>query len=64
MIDIKEKEFCFVIDADNVQLAPTSVNKGGYLIRKNRARLVQNYPIVIQLNRVVQNPVCDTVLGG
>jgi len=38
-------------------------NKGWYLIRKGRARLVEQFPLVIQLLKVVDNPVCEAVAG-
>ena len=63
MIEIKSKEFCFVIDADGKQLAPTTVNRGWYLIRKNKAKLVERFPLVIQLNRVINNPICNIICG-
>lgn len=47
-------EYCFVIDKDNQPLAPTKVNKGWYLIRKNRAKLKSKYPMVIQLEKKVK----------
>lgn len=48
-------EYCFVIDKDNQSLAPTKVNKGWYLIRKDRAKLKSKYPMVIQLNKKVES---------
>lgn len=47
-------EYCFVIDKNNQSLAPTKVNKGWYLIRKNRATLKSKYPMIIQLNKEVK----------
>ena len=47
-------EYCFVVDKDNQPLAPTKVNKGWYLIRKNRAKLKSKYPMVIQLEKKVK----------
>jgi len=46
-------EYCFVVDKNNRPLAPTKVNKGWYLIRKNRAVLKSKYPMVIQLQKEV-----------
>ena len=60
---VVDKDYCFVIDADGKQLAPTRANKGWYLIRKKRARLVERFPLVIQLYKVVDNPLCETVVG-
>lgn len=33
-----KKEYCFVVDKNNHPLAPTKINKGWYLIRKNKAK--------------------------
>ena len=60
---VVDKEYCFVIDAEGKRLAPTSANKGWYLIRKKRARLVERFPMVIQLNKVVDNPLCEAIVG-
>lgn len=48
-------EYCFVIDKNNRPLAPTKVNKGWYLIRKGRAKLKSKYPMVIQLEKVIDS---------
>jgi len=56
-------DFCFVIDAESKPLAPTNVNRGWYLIRKNRAALVERFPMVIKLHKIVENPSCNTTLG-
>jgi len=42
-----------VVDRNSKPLAPTKVNKGWYLIRKGRARLKSKYPMVIQLEKEV-----------
>lgn len=47
-------EYCFVVDKNNIPLAPTKVNKGWYLIRKGRAKLKSKYPMVIQLEKEVE----------
>lgn len=49
------KEYCFVVDQDNHILSPTLIQKGWYLIRKGRAQLKNKYPMVIQLNKTIQN---------
>lgn len=64
--ELKEKEYSFVIDAKGKKLSPTNVNKAWFLIRKKRATLVQKYPMVIQLTKVVNVSDLDTskmVLG-
>ena len=48
-------EYCFVIDKNNRPLAPAKVNKGWYLIRKGRAKLKSKYPMVIQLEKVIDS---------
>jgi len=63
---VSNKDYCFVIDAHGKRLAPTTIGKGWYLIRKGRARLIEYSPVsimAIQLNRVIDNPVCDITLG-
>lgn len=46
--------YCFVVDKNNRPLTPTKANKGWYLIRKGRAKLISKYPMVIQLLRDIQ----------
>ncbi|MGP7816243.1 RRXRR domain-containing protein [Niallia sp. 01092] len=41
--------YCFVLDVNDRALSPTKEKKGWYLIRKNRAKLVNKFPMVIQL---------------
>lgn len=48
-------EYCFVVDRNNKPLAPTKINKGWYLIRKGRARLISKYPMVIRLGKEVKS---------
>ena len=51
--------YVFVLDANGKQLAPTKEQKAWYLIRKKRATLVNKYPMVIQLNKVIKdNNIC------
>lgn len=57
------KHYCFVLDVDGRKLAPTSVQKGWFLIRKKRANLVGKYPMVIQLNKKVENAAYEVRLG-
>ena len=47
-------KYCFVVDKNNKPLAPTKVNKGWYLIRKDRAKLKSMYPMVIQLKKEIK----------
>ena len=51
--------YCLVVDADNKPLAPTKENKGWYLIRKGRAKLLSKYPMIIQLNKVIKDADID-----
>ena len=46
--------YVFVLDANGKQLSPTKEVKAWYLIRKKRAKLISKYPMVIQLNKVVE----------
>ena len=50
----KEKEYAFVLDAKGKKLAPCNTNKAWILIRKKKARLLQKYPMAIQLNYDVE----------
>ena len=50
----KTKEYAFVIDSKGRKLAPCNTNKAWILIRKNKARLLQKYPMAIQLNYEVE----------
>lgn len=46
--------YAFVLDANGKPLAPTKEKKAWFLLRKKRATLVSKYPMVIQLNKVIQ----------
>lgn len=48
------KNYSFVIDSKGSKLAPCNENKAWILIRKKKARLLQKYPMVIQLNYKVE----------
>jgi len=43
------KQFSLVIDSEGKQLSPTNANKAWYLIRKQKAKLITRFPMVIQL---------------
>ncbi len=47
--------YAFVLDNNGRQLSPTKEAKAWYLIRKERAVLVNKYPMVIQLNKSVSD---------
>lgn len=49
------KEYAFVLDANGQQLDPTRVNNAWRLVRQKKAKLISKFPIVIQLNKVVNN---------
>ena len=49
-----KKEYSFVLDSKGRKLAPCNTNKAWILIRKKKARLLQKYPMVIQLNYEVE----------
>jgi hypothetical protein len=50
-------ERAFVINGDGQPLGTTKANKAWYFIRKGRASLLEMFPLTIQLNYVVENPV-------
>ena len=43
------KEYAFVLDAEGKQLSPMRIEKAWYKIRHNQAKLVNKYPMVVQL---------------
>ena len=57
-------EYAFVLDANGRKLDPTTVQNAWILIRKNKAKLISKYPMVIQLNRVVENCNEDEIRCG
>lgn len=58
------KEYSFVLDANGAKLDPTIVQNAWRLIRQKKAKLVSKFPMVIQLNKVVENPNKDEVRCG
>lgn len=56
----KSKDFCFVVDINNNPLSPTKINKGWYLIRKNRAIQIKKFPMTIKLLKEVEKPNQDS----
>jgi len=60
---VKEKEYSFVLDAIGRKLAPTPVDNAWHLIRKKKAKLVNKFPMVIQLNKEVPDADYDIRLG-
>ena len=48
------KNYSFVIDSKGRKLAPCNENKAWILIRKKKAKLLQRYPMAIQLNYEVE----------
>lgn len=50
----KLKEYTFVLDKLGNKLAPTNTNKAWILVRKQKATLINKYPMVIQLTREVK----------
>lgn len=54
------KKLCYVIDSKNQPLSPTKHNKGWFLLRKGKAKLVSILPFVIKLNKkvVIDNNIC------
>ena len=47
--------YTFVLDVNGKQLSPTKEQKAWFLIRKKRATLVSKYPMVIKLNKAINN---------
>ncbi|WP_280956794.1 RRXRR domain-containing protein [Acetohalobium arabaticum] len=45
--------YAFVLDNEGKMLDPTKTKKAWYLIRQGKAELVEEYPLIIQLNRTV-----------
>lgn len=60
------KEYAFVLDAEGKQLSPMRIEKAWYKIRHNQAKLVNKYPMVVQLYKVVpEDEICkDEVRCG
>lgn len=60
------KEYAFVLDAEGKQLSPMRIEKAWYKIRHSQAKLVNKYPMVVQLYKVVpEGEVCkDEVRCG
>lgn len=48
------KNYSFVLDSKGRKLAPCNENKAWILIRKKKAKLLQRYPMAIQLNYEVE----------
>jgi len=51
--------YCFVLDKNGNKLSPTKENKGWYLIRKKKAKLLNKFPMVIQFFKSVLNEEID-----
>lgn len=51
--------YCFVIDSKGRKLSPTKENKGWYLIRKKRAKLLNKFPMVIQIYKEIEEQNID-----
>lgn len=58
------KEYSFVLDVNGTKLDPTIVQNAWRLIRQKKAKLVSKFPMVIKLNRVVENPNKDEIRCG
>ena len=58
------KEYSFVSDSNGQKLDPTIVQNAWRLIRQKKAKLVSKFPMVIQLNKVVENPNKDEIRCG
>ena len=58
------KEYAFVLDTNGQQLNPTLVNNAWRLVRQKKAKLISKFPMVIQLNKVVNNLNQDKIFLG
>lgn len=59
---LQKQEYTLVLDSEGNKLAPTKVQKAWFLIRKKRAKLIQKYPMVIQLTKKVDIIKDDTTI--
>ncbi len=60
----KLKEYSFVLDINNKKLSPTLVNNAWYLIRKQKAILINKYPMIIQLKKeIIKKDDSDFICG-
>lgn len=61
---LKQTEYAFVLDSKGNKLIPTNTNKAWILIRKKKAKLLQKYPMAIQLNYEVEvNKETEVICG-
>lgn len=51
--------YCFVLDVCGKKLSPTNESKGWYLIRRRKAKLIHQFPMVIQLFKEVPEEEMD-----
>jgi len=58
------KEYSFVLDEKGQKLDPTIIQNAWRLIRQKKAKLISKFPMVIQLNKVVENPNKDEIYLG
>jgi len=54
-------EYSFVVDLTGNRLSPCNKNKAYYLIRKNKAKMINKFPMVIQLQKIVKGDNNDEV---
>ena len=58
------KEYSFVLDKKGQKLDPTLVQNAWRLIRQKKAKLISKFPMVIQLNKIIENPNKDEIHLG
>ena len=58
------KNYSFVLDVNGKKLAPCSENKAWILIRKKKAKLLQKYPMCIQLNYEIDSEEETEIICG
>ena len=58
------KEYSFVLDKKGQRLDPTLIQNAWRLIRQKKAKLISKFPMVIQLNKIIENPNEDEIRLG
>ena len=56
-------EYSFVLDINDKKLAPCNINKAWYLIRKNKAILIQKIPMAIKLKKEIKETNVEIICG-
>ena len=59
-----QKNYSFVLDAKGKRLDPTIEQNAWRLVRQHKAKLVQRFPMVIQISKTVDEPNKDEIRCG